>query len=201
MSGHLTDLFQTWYDSEHDWTLQFDPGLNELDVPSRSQDYGKARSRTVILWYSCMKQLKCLWWLIMLTIKKSCKYDKYSRRHFCFYYIFFLFFSFLVCLYIYNFLTSVVEAWTWTRLSSIFLLFSLGAASLNQNKQQQQKKRAKLRMNCCRRSSYFIHAWILNIIRAFLHTCTHSKHNKSIPFGLGGYPVHYPQQLKLKCYD
>ena len=42
MAGHLTiDLFQTRYDAGHDYSLQFDSGLNGLEVHSRSQGHGK----------------------------------------------------------------------------------------------------------------------------------------------------------------
>ena len=50
VSGQLwTVLFQTWSDAEHGWALQFDSSLNDLDVHSRSQGYGKARAYVVIL--------------------------------------------------------------------------------------------------------------------------------------------------------
>ena len=42
VSGHLwTDLFETWYVAEHYYTLQFDSSLNDLDVYSGTQGYGK----------------------------------------------------------------------------------------------------------------------------------------------------------------
>ena len=43
MLGHLwTNLFQIWYDDIHYETLQFDSSLDDFDVNSRSQGYGKA---------------------------------------------------------------------------------------------------------------------------------------------------------------
>ena len=77
VSGHLwTDLIQTWHDARQDKSLQYDSSFNDLEIHSRSQGYGKAWTCSVSLLWSCLKQLKCLWWLVM-TVKKSCNHGKY----------------------------------------------------------------------------------------------------------------------------
>ena len=70
--------------------LQFDYSLNDFNIHSRSQVYGKGRTCAVILLQSCMKQLKCSRWLDMygLGLKKSCKYSEYtSSEHLLFLFI------------------------------------------------------------------------------------------------------------------
>ena len=50
-------LFQIWYDATHDYTLQFDSSLNDLDAHSKSQGYGKARACAGILIMMMMMML------------------------------------------------------------------------------------------------------------------------------------------------
>ena len=49
MCQNSFSLFQTWHGAKHCYAVQFDSSFNELDVHSRSQDYGKGRTCAVIL--------------------------------------------------------------------------------------------------------------------------------------------------------
>ena len=44
-----TDFIQTWYYGTHDYTLQHDFSLSDLDLKSRSHGLGKARTCPIIL--------------------------------------------------------------------------------------------------------------------------------------------------------
>ena len=62
VSGHLwTHLFQPWYDAIHDYALQFDFILNNLDIHSRPQRHGKTNTFYVQLFHcevASVEQLK-----------------------------------------------------------------------------------------------------------------------------------------------
>ena len=45
----MNRVFQSSYDARHDLSPQFDSSLNDLDVHSRTQGHGKARSCAVSL--------------------------------------------------------------------------------------------------------------------------------------------------------
>ena len=92
VSRHLwTDLYQTWFDAEHD--RQFVSSLNELDVHSRSQGRRKARTCAVVLLKSCVKHDS---WLCKGDDCEEVVYGDYgSYEHLLFLFIFIIVFFLL----------------------------------------------------------------------------------------------------------
>ena len=66
---------------KHCLILQFDSSLNDLDVHSRSQVYGKCRTYAVILFVK-LHEAAQMFVLVddvrKMTVKKSCKYGEYG---------------------------------------------------------------------------------------------------------------------------